>query len=220
MIQNWADAVRASVTGAWTGFIEYVPRIIGAIIIFVIGLIVASVLGGIVERVLRWLRIDSWANHVHPKMQNWAATVKPSVILGKIVYWFVLIIFLLTASDALGLEALSSFLRDVILYIPNVIAAAIIVIVSMYIGNLLRSVIEGSVGQAAGRAAGALAWWGIVIFGFLAALVQLKIAPSVVNILVAGVVAMMALAGGLAFGLGGRDQAGEVIRDLRQRYKK
>jgi hypothetical protein len=131
--------------------------------------------------------------------------LKSARFLGRIFYWFIVTAFLLAVSDSLKLFALSSFLRDVLYYIPNVIVAALILLAAFVVGNFAKKLVTASVMGAKLHSAkflGAVSWWAIVVFGFQA--------------LITGFIAMLALAGGLAFGLGGRDYAAHLIGKLKE----
>jgi hypothetical protein len=144
--------------------------------------------------------------------------LRGAYFLGRLVYWFIVVAFLLAASDSLGLYALSGFLKDVLAYLPNVVAAVLIMLAAVVVGNFLKKLVTASVLGAKLHAAhflGTLTWWSVVVFGLLTALVQLGIASSIINSIVTGFIAMLALAGGLAFGLGGRDYANYLIGKLR-----
>jgi len=113
----------------------------------------------------------------------------------------------------------TNFLNSIILYIPNVVVAVVILSAVFLIGNFVYNVVKGSTKAAGVMSAtllAAIAKWAIVIFGFFAALIQLGIATSLVNTIFVGIVAMLSLAGGLAFGLGGRDEAALIIKKLRE----
>ena len=113
----------------------------------------------------------------------------------------------------------ASFLKDVLNYIPKAIVAARFLLVSVVAANFSRGLVRSSVMGArlhAGKTLGMVAWWGIVVFGSLTALVQLGVAVQVINTLITGLVAMLALAGGLAFGLGGRDMATQWLVRMRE----
>ena len=107
---------------------------------------------------------------------------------GLLVYWFLVIAFILAASDVLGLYALSSFLSDVLLYLPNIVVAILIMLAAVILANFAQKLVKASVMSAKLRAAkflAALSWWSIIIFGFLTALMQLGIAVSIINTLMA-----------------------------------
>jgi hypothetical protein len=213
-----ADALVSSLLGLWVGAADYLPRIIGALIIFVIGLIVSSGIGALVERVVDSLKVDMWLEKVGvgEYVERAGIRLDSGRFLGQVVYWFLLIAFLLATADILQLPQVSTFLRDQVLgYIPNVIAAMLIMLVAAVLGNFLRNVVTASIMSARLGSAhflGTLVWWAVVIFGFFAALIQLGIAREIILTLITGVIAMIAIAGGIAFGLGGKDTATHLLK--------
>jgi len=174
----------------------------------------------LVEKIFDSVRLDAFLARLGlvPHFERAGLRLRASHFLGRLVYWFIVVAFLLAASDILGLFALSSFLRDVLSYIPNVVAAVLIMLAAVVLANLARKVVAASVLSAKLHAAhflGTLTWWAIIVFGLLTAMVQLNIAVSIINSVITGFIAMLALAGGLAFGLGGRDYAADLIKRLR-----
>jgi hypothetical protein len=132
------------------------------------------------------------------------------------------IVSILAASDILGFATLSEFLREVLLYIPNVVVGVLIMLAAIILANFLKDIVKASVKSAkltGYKFLGSLTWWAITVFGFLAAISQLGIAQDIVNTLVAGFIAMIALAGGLAFGLGGKNYAEYLISRLRDHHE-
>ena len=137
--------------------------------------------------------------------------------LGALVKWFFVIVFLLAAANILGLTQVGDFLRDVLMYLPNVIIAALILIIAAIVADLVEKVLRGSL-MAMGRGAHLavpLVRWSIWIFAFIAALLQLGIAVTLIQTFVTGIVAAIAIATGLAFGLGGKDAAAQFIDRVR-----
>lgn len=221
MTQSWIDILGGSLQNLWWGVAGFLPNFILAIIVFIVGLIVASLVGAVVEKVFESVKLDTLLHKVglSPYFERAGVQLKSARFLGRLVYWFIVVAFLLAVSDSLKLFALSSFLRDVLYYIPNVIVAALILLASLVVGNLAKKLVTVSVMGAKLHAAkflGALAWWAIVTFGFFTALTQLGIAMAIIQALITGFIAMLALAGGLAFGLGGRDYAAHLIGKLRE----
>ncbi len=219
--QNWTDVVVSSLQSLWLGFAGFIPRLIGAMIVFVVGLIVAAGLGTLVEKIFDAIKLDSFLARLglSPYFERAGVRLRAARFLGQLVNWFVIVAFLLAASDSLGLFALSGFLKDVLAYIPNVIAAVLIMLAAVVVASFSKRVVSASVMGAKLHAAnflGTLTWWSIVIFGLLTSLVQLNVAASVINSIITGFIAMLALAGGLAFGLGGRDYASYLIGKLRE----
>lgn len=219
-IQNWTAVVIGSLQGLWLGFIGVIGNIIGALVVLIIGLIVAAGLATLVERIVAFIRLDKALTSLglHEYFNRAGVSLNSGRFFGKLVYWFFVVVFLLAASDILGFYSLSSFLRDTLLYVPNIVVAMLILLATFVIANFLRRLVRASVKGAnlhASKFLGTITWWAVVIFGFLTALSQLGIAVSIINSLVTGFVAMIAIAGGIAFGLGGKDYASHMISKLR-----
>ncbi len=220
-IQDWTSVVATSLQNIWVGFVSTIASIIGALIVFIIGLIVASLLGTLVERIIDMIQLDKLLANlgVGEYFERAGMTLKSGKFFKKLVYWFLVVVFLLAASDILGFYSLSSFLQSVLLYVPNVIVAVLIMLAAFVIAHFLRNLVSGSVRASKLHGAGflgSLTWWAIVVFGFLASLSQLGIAVAIINALVTGFIAMLAIAFGLAFGLGGKDYAAHLIGKLRE----
>lgn len=220
VVQNWVDVLVSSLQDLWSTVVGFLPSLLGAIIVFIIGLIVAAVLERVVERVIYYLKADVVLRRtgIEAYLERANLKLNSGHFLGQIVYWFLMVAFLLAASDILGFTALSSFLKDVLLYIPNVLVAALIVLAAFVVANFLRQLTKASIMTAKlhnAKGVGTLVWWTVMVFGLLTALVQLGIAINIINTVITGLIAMGALAGGLAFGLGGRDYAASLVSKLR-----
>lgn len=205
-----------SLSRLWNTVLGFLPSLILAIIVFVIGLIVASLLEKIVERIIHYLRIDNVMRkaEVEGYLERANMKLNVGVFIGKLVYWFIVIAFLFAASDILNFTAFTGFLNDVLLYIPRVIVAVLIMLAAMVAANFVRHLVSASVASAKlhhARGLGVFAWWAIVVLGFLTALPQIGVDVMIINTLVTGLIAMLALAGGLAFGLGGKDRAAAFL---------
>ncbi len=225
MFYNWAGSVATSLQDMWWGVLAFLPGLIAAIIVFILGLIVAAGLGALVEKIFQAIKLDAFLNSIglSPFFERAGLRLNGSRFLGQIVNWFLIIAFLLAVTDILGLAALSAFLVEVLHYIPSVIAAVLVMLASVVLANFLKNVISAAVKSAKLSAAeflGNLTWWVVVIFGLLAALVQLNVAADIVVALVYGLIAMLALAGGLAFGLGGKDYASHLVNKLKDMEKR
>ncbi|PIR89248.1 MAG: hypothetical protein COU07_02185 [Candidatus Harrisonbacteria bacterium CG10_big_fil_rev_8_21_14_0_10_40_38] len=219
-VQTWIDAFVGSFQELLLQVAGFLPDLIGAIILLIIGLIVASGLERLVERLVYYLKVDSLLRQTgfDGFLARSNMRLNAGVFLGRLVYWFFLVLTFLAASNVLGLSDLSAFLREVLHYIPRVIVASLILLVALVAANFVKGLVRASVMGAklhAAKSLSMIAWWGIVVFGFLAALVQLGVAVQVINTLITGLVAMLALAGGLAFGLGGKDHAHQWLSKIR-----
>jgi len=219
LIQSWSDTTLGALNNLWIQVLGTIPMILGALIVFVVGLIIASVLELIVIKIFRMIKLDNllMRSGVEEYLKRGGLRLDTGKFFGKIVYWFVVIAFVLAASDILKFYAFSNFLNSILNYIPNLIVAVLILLSALIIAGFLKSIIKASVSGARLEGAnflGSLAWWTIVVFGLLAALVQLGIASSLFNIIISGLVAMIALAGGIAFGLGGKDLASHLLKKM------
>jgi len=194
-----------------------VPQITVALIIFIIGVLVAPLFGAAARRLVQLVRIDEGAEKVGvaDMLRTAGFTFKFSSLIGKLVKWFILIAFLIAAVNTLGWEEVSLFLNDILFYIPNVIVAVIILAVGLIAGSFLQQVMAKLLKASTlpvkhHETLGRVAKWAVVVFAVLAALLQLGIAESLIEILFAGVVFALAL----AFGLGGREKAAKVLDSL------
>ncbi|OGI28957.1 MAG: hypothetical protein A2288_02970 [Candidatus Moranbacteria bacterium RIFOXYA12_FULL_44_15] len=220
-VQNWGEAITMSMLELGERFINFFPVLLGAILIFTAGWIIAQALGKLAERFMTTLRVDKAAEKmgIGNHLSDVGISHGIASLFGGLVKWFLVLVFLMAATDILNLDQVTNFLNSIILYIPNVVVAVVILSAVFLIGNFVYNVVKGSTKAAGVMSAtllAAIAKWAIVIFGFFAALIQLGIATSLVNTIFVGIVAMLSLAGGLAFGLGGRDEAALIIKKLRE----
>lgn len=221
ILTTWADVVANSLANLWLGIAAFLPSLFGALVIFLVGLIVAAALGALVEKILEAVKLDRALGRagIDTHVSRGGLRMRAAYLLGQIVRWFFIIVFTLAAADTLGLYALTAFLRDVLAYLPNVIVAALILVASLAVANILSRIVAASTSAARLAGAGALStitWWAVMIFGILSALYQLNVAQTIITAIVTGVIAMLALAGGLAFGLGGRSYAEHLLDKLRR----
>lgn len=217
IIENWLNVLRASIQELWITVANFLPSLIGALAVFIVGLIVAAVLEKVAERLIFYVRLDTLLKKVGLEAIVERAHMKLNSghVVGKIVYWFFVLAFLLAASDILGFFTLSAFLRDVLSYIPQVLVAMLILLAAFVLANFLRGLVRASVMSAnlhGAKGLGMLTWWVVMVFGLLTALVQLGVAVSIINTLITGLIAMISLAGGLAFGLGGKEMAAKWLQ--------
>ena len=205
----------------WNTIVSFLPNVIGAVIVFLIGILIAVVLRKVVVRVIAVLHIDEFAEKLDIKAKFQRAGIRLHIgpLLGWIVKWFFIIVSLIAATDILGWKEVTDYLKQVVLFIPNVIIAVIILLAGILLANFVQNVVRTSVEAAQLASASflsALAKWAILIFSFMAALVQLQIAPDLIRTLFTGLVFMLALAGGLAFGLGGKEHASQFLSRLKK----
>jgi hypothetical protein len=215
-ISNWGDAVFLSLSNALNTFLAAIPQVIGALLIILIGWIVAGIVARVVTELLRRMGADRlFAEHGGEVYGAQSRKIQPSVVAGELVKWLIRIVFLVAAANVLGLTQVSQLLNDVLLWIPNLIVAAIILLLAPLLARFVRGAIEVGAGQMGFSNApllGRIAEIAIVAFAVIIAINQIGIAANLVNTLFIGVVAALAIAFGLAFGLGGRDVAAQLTQ--------
>lgn len=213
--------VQTAFADLWSSILTFLPRFLGALIVFLIGLIIASLLKNLIMRICDLLKLDTLTEKLEVKQMFQRAGIRLNVaaLFGWIVKWFFVVVFMIAATDIMQWTEVTNFLKQVVLYLPNVIIAVIIMLVGILVANFTRTVVKSGVEAAKLSSADFLASisrWSILIFSFMAALVQLQIAQDLIRILFTGLVAMLAVAGGLAFGLGGKEHASHVLSKLRK----
>lgn len=197
---------------------NFIPRILAGIIILIIGLIVAGLVKWMVLAVLKAVQLEKFLKQYNVPAGQRGLTW--SNIVGEIVRWFVIILFLIPTVEVWGIPKVTEILNTVLLYIPNVLVAAIIIFLGLVIANLVHDVVHTAVRGVSAQTANTtatVAKWAIVVFVGLVALNQLGIAADLIRILFTGIVAMIALAGGIAFGLGGKEAAADLIKDAKEK---
>ncbi len=222
LLQTWSNVLVTSFQDLWLNMISYVPNILVSIIIFIVGWVFATLISKWVAGLIRTLKLDAVLQSlgIQDLVNRAGYRLDAGAFIGALVKLFVIVVFLIASFDVLGLDQINEFLKIVVAsYIPNVIAAAIILLIAAVIADVLRNIVVGSA-KAAGvmysDLLGGITKWAIWIFAILAAFNQLNIGAVFAQTLFTGLVAMLALAGGLAFGLGGRDAAARYLEKLRQ----
>lgn len=218
---SWGDALRDSFGSMISTIANWLPTVLGAVIVLILGILVAQLLGKLVSKGLSRLRLDALAERagVRDDFERLGLKGKISGFLGSATKWLLILVTLFAVVDILQIEQLSEFFAALLGYIPEVIIAVIILAVGVVSGRFLQRVVERSMGQSslmsgAARPIARVAKWSVMVFALMAALVELGVAATLIQILFAGLVVMVAIAGGLAFGLGGRDKAHDWLDQL------
>ena len=224
MVLDWYSLTIQAFQALWQDFLQFVPVLLGAIILFVIGWFIAVGIGKLIAEILRRLKFNKifdrgdWKN----ALEKAEIKVDPSGFVGAIVKWILIIVFLQIAVGILGWSSFAVLLGKVIAYLPNVVVAALIFVVAAIVADIVQKVVVVAAEGARftyTRAAGAIVKWAIWLFAILAILRQLLIVPALVDTLfgalVYGVVAVFVI----AFGLGGKEVAADFLQDLRKKLK-
>jgi len=225
LLETWSSSLRSAFSDLADGVIGFIPELLLAIVIFVLGWVIGSLLGQVVAQVFRSLKVDNLLKtaKVDEVLHRAGFNLDSGRFFGDLVEWFVILVFLVASLDVLGLPQVNDFLRDVVLtYLPQVIVAALILIVGVVIAAAVQRLVVGTAMAAGVRSAnfiGTIAKWAIWIFAVLMALFQLNIGGPLIQTLFQGIVVALSLAFGLSFGLGGQQAASEFIDKVRSEIK-
>lgn len=199
---------------------QFTPKLVVAIVFFVVGWVLGVVVARAVEQVFHALKVDNLLKSigVDDFLRKAGMNLDSGYFIGQVVKWFVIVVFLIPSLDLVGLNSIRDFLQnDVLGFLPRVIVAAFILIIATVVAEGLSSAVTASVKSMSLSSAnllGAVAKYAVWVFAFIIALGQLGVADYYMSVLFTGIIAMVSIGGALAFGLGGKDAAGRFINKL------
>jgi len=219
---EWDSLVAEPVRQMLTRILAYLPILLGALVILIVGWIVANAIRRIVDWLLKTVRFDSLADKtgITEILRKGALKISAREVISRLVYWLIVIMVLVMTVDALGLPKASDVLTSLFDYVPKVIAALLVLVVAMFLANFVSGIVRTAAGNAnfpRPEIFAGISRWAIIIFAATIALEQLGIAPLLVtttfNIILGGVCLALAL----AFGLGGKDTAAKYLDGLKKK---
>lgn len=217
---TWGDVFNASLQDLWWGFIQFTPKLIIAIILFIVGWVLGNLIARAFEQVFQALKVDRLfqsigADHLFRRA---GLNLNTGHFVGEVAKWFVIIIFLLPSLNLVGLNDIAAFLRDDVLgFLPRVIIAAFILIIATIVAEALSNTVAAGargMGISSANLLATVARYAVWVFAFIIALGQLGVAEYYMSVLFAGIIAMISIGGALAFGLGGKEAAGRFINRI------
>lgn len=224
-VKSLTDQLSDSANEFWTTVGDYMPKLFGALVLLILALVFAKLAQAAVEKVLELARIDRVTKNKQVAKTLKSAEINVDIvsIAGRIVFWAVIIIFALTIADVLELTAMRDVIREILSYLPNVLAAVIVLTVTVAGARLVQDVVRASLVRMRvdfANSVSSVAFYVLVVFGTLMALDQLGFDTTVLSANITIIVSGIVLALALAFGLGGRETAARVIDDTYANYKK
>ena len=221
-VTDWGVAVMTSLTAALALFLSAIPKVIGFVVILVIGWLIASALAKVVSSVLRAVKFNDLAQRAGLTgfVQKMGLQTDAAGFMAMIAKWFVRMIVLVSAFDALGLPAVSQVLQQLLLWLPNLVVVIIALVIGGLAANALGRLVRGATAESGlgnPDLLASLARVAVWAFAIVVAVNQIGIATTLINTLFMAVVGAVALALGLAFGLGGRETAGMIVRGWYER---
>lgn len=216
-VSDWSEATLTSLAGAMMMFFAAIPKVLAFAVILVVGWFVAGLIARAVAGLLRAVRFNELAarSGFDGFVRNIGVENDSAGFLAMVAKWFIRLIVLVVAFDALGLPAVSDVLRQLLLWLPNLAVGLVVLVIGGLLANAAAGVVRGATASAgfghpdlmANIARGAV--W---VFAIIVAVNQIGIAQELVNTLFMGAVALIVLALGLSFGLGGREVAGQIVQ--------
>jgi len=199
---------------------SYIPNMFGGLLILIVGLLIGSIVKQLIMTVVTFSKIDLLFHKTKlikkDEVNIWTE------VLSEILKWMLIIVFLIPALEVWGLSRATVVVNQILFYLPNVVVAVVIAFVGILASNLTSDLVRNSVKTMGSTASNSLAVFTkgtIMFFTVLVVLNQLGVAQDLIRILFTGIVAMLSLAGGLAFGLGGKELAKDVLDELKRKLK-
>jgi hypothetical protein len=219
--ETWRQAVTVSLQNLLLKVTDFLPNFIVAIVVLILGIIVAARLSKLIKKLIELTRVDKLLEKLGVN-DAFKAFGKVSIggIIGWLVKWFLIVVVLMAVADILQMSQINDFLKQVAAFLPNVVIAVVVMMIGFIGGNFVYEIVYRSVKATkmhSPRFLANIAKWSIIIFALMASLIQLSIAAALVQTLFTGLIAMMAIAGGIAFGLGGKDKAAEWLDSLEKK---
>lgn len=216
MVFDWISAIKSAYSSFADKVYAIFPNLVGAALILVLGSLFALGAGELVRKIVEKLKLDMALEKtvLYPVSKSLGIKINVAVIFEQLVQWFILIIVFIAAADVANLTQVNDFLNEVLLYLPNVFVAVIILLVASLLATFIANVITTSLKDELGYLSG-IAKAAIYVFAVLAALSQLQISRPLVEILFTGIVATCVI----AFGLGGKDVAGDIVKKIYEDFQ-
>ena len=214
------DSIQQSFLALWFEVMQFLPELVIALAVLIVGWIVGGILNGAVRKAFKTLKLNQALDKAGVDNLSHRAgyDFKPGNFVGLLVKWFIILAFAIVAFDILGLQQVTIVIRELVLgYLPQVFAAVLILFAGVLLARLTKNVAVATLRAGGAKKVdmfGTLAYYLVIIFTIMAMLNQLNIADELVNILFMGIVFALSLGAGLAFGLGGKEAAGRLVNDL------
>ncbi|MDH5533205.1 MAG: hypothetical protein OEX81_02120 [Candidatus Pacebacteria bacterium] len=221
MLENWYQSLSIIFLQTLSEFSIYLPKIVAALAVFIIGSAIAKAIRGVVTKALDTLKLSKALKNtpIEHFIKNAEVSKRIEQIIGSLVYWLVMLIIIQTSIAILGLTSLSHILDRILGFIPNIISAILILFFATLLSGLVESLVKGSIKSIdpkTGRALGKISSYLVMTVGVLIGISEIGIASEFILILFVGFVGAVSLGLGLALGLGGQD----LVKKLLDSYYK
>ena len=226
IVNTWGSVLNNSFQSLWTGIVMFIPSLIVALVILAIGWAVGALIEAVIEKFMKMIKFDEALKKAgfEDLVKKAGMNLNSGKFLGKLIKYFVIVVFLIASFDVLGLNQVTAFLQQIVLgYLPQLIIAVLILLVGAVVGDVMYRIVVASsrtAGLSSANFLGTVTRWGIWIFAILIALSQMGVAGAFIQTLFTGFVVAVSLALGLSFGLGGQEAARDTIKKLKEEITK
>jgi hypothetical protein len=222
---EWWNTIVIANSDAWVKILGFIPNFIGAVVTILIGLLVAYVLKWIVVQIASAIQLQTLSDKIKFStiLSKLGVKAEVSELLGNFVKWIVIIVFLIPALQVLGLSEVGEVLSQILGYLPKVVLAGFLVFIGIVVADIIAHAVKATaltLGSSTASVLATVAKYAIYVFIGLLTLEQLGVSSTLLLSAFTGIVAMIAIAGGLAFGLAGKDAAAELIKKIREEFSK
>lgn len=221
---DWPLIIVKAFETLWVWFFSFFPALLGALVVLLIGWILATIAEGLVKKLLVKVKFNKvfektgWTN----ALAKADFKVAPDELFASLIKWVLVFVFLMAAVEILNLRQFADFLQNILAYVPRVIVASLILVIGAVFADTLEKVVFAAVERARvghSAIAGSIVKWAIWGFTFFAVLEELRIATFLVQTMFTGLVALFVISLGLAFGIGGKDLASEILQNLKRKLQ-
>lgn len=225
IVTSFEDSISLAINQIFVGMINFLPTLLGAFVLLVVGLLLAGWARSAVVKIVKISKLDSLFKNPAIKdfLENAQIGEKIEEILGEIVRWIIIALFFMASMNILGLTPVINFLNSIFAYLPNLFAAVVILLIGAILAGFLEKMVKGFVGGydiSMSRFMGKFVSYAVMVISVLTAIRQLNIAQSFIDALLYGFVATFVIALGLGLGLGSKDLIKNILEDWYQDFKK
>lgn len=214
MVEDTVTSISDPLGDYWARFVDYVPQLISALVVLVLGLVVATIIANLVKRLLEYLENEQ---HVTNFLKKWNLNIKVAYFVGRFTWWLVFLVFLSAAVQILDIAVLTDSINALVAFLPSLFAAAVVIALTVVAARVVRELVVGtldSVNFGASHGVGTTTYVALMVFGLTLAAAQLGVDTTLLTANITIIIAGIVLALALAFGLGGKDVAAKMLKNV------
>ena len=211
-------------TALYNDFISVCPRILGALIIFILGYIIARIIAFVIKKILRTIGVDKLAEKLNEIefIEKSSFKIVPSIVISKIAYYTLLLIFTILASEYIAIDAITGLVRDILTYIPNLIAGLLVLVIGLLIAQFIQNILVTtlkSLGVPSAKLVGIFIFYFIFLMSVITALAQVGIDTDFISSNLSIIIGGCVFAFALGYGLASKDMMANFLASFYSKEK-